>query len=189
VVPHALLEFSRGVMREKFSAVVNKSGPSRRLPRARLLTSDAPARAVYTFTFDRFHTISPEVLLKLQKVRKVHRRQAQRARSRLRIGPRLQVGGHQHAHGRQGLPAEDHRAAQQHLAVRGSGEPAQSPSQRPARVPPPAHAPVPACAQVPDKKTKKELMRRGAAKPESTVDSMKAQARAPCLDFGAGPPA
>jgi hypothetical protein len=49
VVPHALLEFSRGVMREKFAAVVRKP--------------------VFTFSFDRSTPISRELYLKLCKAR------------------------------------------------------------------------------------------------------------------------
>ena len=49
VVPHALLEFSRGVMREKFAAVVRKP--------------------VFTFTFNRGTEISRDLYLKLCKAR------------------------------------------------------------------------------------------------------------------------
>jgi hypothetical protein len=49
VVPHALLEFSRGVMREKFAAVVRKP--------------------VFTFSFDRSTPITRELYLKLCKAR------------------------------------------------------------------------------------------------------------------------
>lgn len=49
VVPHALLEFSRGVMREKFAAVVRKP--------------------VFTFSFDRSTPISRDLYLKLCKAR------------------------------------------------------------------------------------------------------------------------
>jgi hypothetical protein len=49
VVPHALLEFSRGVMREKFAAVVRKP--------------------VFTFQFDRSSPITRELYLKLCKAR------------------------------------------------------------------------------------------------------------------------
>jgi hypothetical protein len=49
VVPHALLEFSRGVMREKFSAVVRK--------------------AIFTFSFDRSSAITKELYMKLVKAR------------------------------------------------------------------------------------------------------------------------
>jgi hypothetical protein len=49
VVPHALLEFSRGVMREKFAAVVRKP--------------------VFTFQFDRGTPITRELYLKLCKAR------------------------------------------------------------------------------------------------------------------------
>lgn len=49
VVPHALLEFSRGVMREKFAAVVRKP--------------------VFTFHFDRSSPITRELYLKLCKAR------------------------------------------------------------------------------------------------------------------------
>ena len=47
VVPHALLEFSRGVMREKFSAVVRKP--------------------VFTFQFDRGTQITRDLFMKLVK--------------------------------------------------------------------------------------------------------------------------
>merc|ERR1712038_909577 len=49
VVPHALLEFSRGVMREKFSAVVRKP--------------------VFTFHFDRGTPITRDLFMKLVKAR------------------------------------------------------------------------------------------------------------------------
>ena len=49
VVPHALLEFSRGVMREKFSAVIRKP--------------------VFTFKFDRGTPITRDLFLKLVKAR------------------------------------------------------------------------------------------------------------------------
>lgn len=49
VVPHSLLEMSRGVMREKFSAVIKK--------------------AVYTFKFDRFMKVDSAVIAKLKKAR------------------------------------------------------------------------------------------------------------------------
>ncbi len=49
VVPHALLEFSRGVMREKFAAVVRKP--------------------VFTFQFDRSSPVTRELYLKLCKAR------------------------------------------------------------------------------------------------------------------------
>lgn len=49
VVPHALLEFSRGVMREKFAAVVRKP--------------------VFTFTFNRGTPITRDLYLKLVKAR------------------------------------------------------------------------------------------------------------------------
>lgn len=49
VVPHALLDFSRGVMREKFAAVVRKP--------------------VFTFAFNRGTTISKDLYLKLCKAR------------------------------------------------------------------------------------------------------------------------
>jgi hypothetical protein len=49
VVPHALLEFSRGVMREKFAAVVRKP--------------------VFTFTFSRGSSITKDLYLKLCKAR------------------------------------------------------------------------------------------------------------------------
>lgn len=49
VVPHSLLEMSRSVMREKFSAVIKK--------------------AVYTFKFDRFMKVDSAVIDKLRKAR------------------------------------------------------------------------------------------------------------------------
>ena len=49
VVPHSLLEMSRAVMREKFSAVIKK--------------------AVYTFKFDRFMKVDSAVIDKLRKAR------------------------------------------------------------------------------------------------------------------------
>jgi hypothetical protein len=49
VVPHALLEFSRSVMREKFAAVVRKP--------------------VFTFTFHRGTAITRDLYLKLIKAR------------------------------------------------------------------------------------------------------------------------
>ena len=49
VVPHALLEFSRGVMREKFSAVVRK--------------------AIFTFSFDRSSAITKDLYMKLVKAK------------------------------------------------------------------------------------------------------------------------
>ena len=45
VVPVALLEFSRSVMRERFSSILHKP--------------------VYTFTFDRFTAASPQLLSKV----------------------------------------------------------------------------------------------------------------------------
>ena len=49
VVPSALLEFSRDIMRARFSAIVTK--------------------AVYTFTFDRFTEVTPDFYRKLLKAR------------------------------------------------------------------------------------------------------------------------
>ena len=49
VVPRALLEFSRYIMRERFSALIRKP--------------------VYTFKFDRFRTVTPETYRKLVKAR------------------------------------------------------------------------------------------------------------------------
>lgn len=49
VVPRALLEFSRGVMRSRFSAIVR--------------------RQIYTFSFDRFSEITPSIYRKLMKAR------------------------------------------------------------------------------------------------------------------------
>ena len=49
VVPNALLEFSRSVMRQRFSSILQKP--------------------VYTFTFDRFTAASPELLSKILQAR------------------------------------------------------------------------------------------------------------------------
>ena len=49
MVPRALLEFSRYIMRERFSALIRKP--------------------VYTFKFDRFRTVTPETYRKLVKAR------------------------------------------------------------------------------------------------------------------------
>ena len=48
-VPPALLEFSRSTLRERFSAIIRKP--------------------IYTFTFDRFKTVTPAMLRKLLKAR------------------------------------------------------------------------------------------------------------------------
>ena len=48
-MPHELLEMSRGVLREKFSAVIQKQ--------------------VYTFLFDRFSSVDDALLAKLRKAR------------------------------------------------------------------------------------------------------------------------
>jgi hypothetical protein len=45
VVPHELLEFSRSILRSRFSAVVQKT--------------------VYTFAFDRFTPVTPDLTAKL----------------------------------------------------------------------------------------------------------------------------
>ena len=47
MVPPALLEFSRSVMRARFSTLLQKP--------------------VYTFAFDRFTSVSPELLSKMQQ--------------------------------------------------------------------------------------------------------------------------
>jgi hypothetical protein len=49
VVPHALLDFSRSVLRERFSAIIQ--------------------RPVFTFHFDRFQDVNPELLAKLVTAR------------------------------------------------------------------------------------------------------------------------
>ena len=49
IVPQALLEFSRGTMRSTFSSLIRKP--------------------VYTFAFDRFHTVTPDLYKKLIKAR------------------------------------------------------------------------------------------------------------------------
>ena len=51
VVPGPLLEFSRSVMRQRFSTILQKP--------------------VYTFTFDRFTAASPELLSKLLQARQL----------------------------------------------------------------------------------------------------------------------
>ena len=49
MVPNALLDFSTGVLRERFSTVVRKP--------------------VFTFTFERYNKITPELLFKLRTAR------------------------------------------------------------------------------------------------------------------------
>ncbi|CEL97859.1 unnamed protein product [Vitrella brassicaformis CCMP3155] len=49
VVPHALLEFTRSVLRERFSAMIRKP--------------------ILTFHFDRYDTVTPELLMRLQNTR------------------------------------------------------------------------------------------------------------------------
>ncbi len=49
VMPQALLEFSRGILRSRFSAIIHKP--------------------IYTFEFDRFHGVGPDLYRKLLKVR------------------------------------------------------------------------------------------------------------------------
>ena len=74
MVPPALLDFSAGVLRERFSAGIRKP--------------------VFTFSFDRYNTVTPQLLCKLQNV----------------LGDlhdiALAAHGHAHSHAHTGAPAE-----------------------------------------------------------------------------------